>query len=260
MDRIDLYELCVTDAPRTARFLHALHGRRGGVLREDFAGSGALARAWAAAYGPAIAVDADAAPLRRCAGLPRLRAVVADVRACRRRADLIAATNFPIGYWHTRRDLLAYLRHARRCLRPGGLFVCDTYGGSDAFTPGTATRRLRGPRGERITYEFEQREANAATGRVLNALHFVVARAAPGAAGRAGPPRPRRYRDAFLYDWRLWSIPELRDAMDEAGFDSVEVHDRLGGAIDHTGALHTRPLGPDEPPDDPFVVYVAGRV
>jgi hypothetical protein len=30
-------------------------------------------------------------------------------------------------------------------------------------------------------------------------------------------------KDAFTYDWRLWTIPELRDAMLEAGFSDVAV-------------------------------------
>jgi hypothetical protein len=249
MDRHDLYELCVTDAARTARFLHAVHGRGPTSLREDYAGSGALARAWAADYGPAIAVDNDAEPLRRCLDVPRLAAVVADVRRCRRRADIIAATNFPLGYSHTRRDLLAYLRHARGCLNPRGVFVADMYGGSDAFTPCTTIRRFRGPKRERIEYTWEQRTASSLTGRVFNAIHFKV----------SGFGRATTLRDAFTYDWRLWGVPELVDAYREAGFRRIEVHDRLGGAIDHTGALHARPLTVDEPLDDPFVAYIVGR-
>jgi hypothetical protein len=65
-------------------------------------------------------------------------------------------------------------------------------------------------------------------------------------------------RDAFVYDWRLWSIPELRDAMAEAGFASTEVHDRLGDAIDGDGNLMVRPVRGEEL-DDTFVVYIVAR-
>jgi hypothetical protein len=67
-------------------------------------------------------------------------------------------------------------------------------------------------------------------------------------------------RDAFVYRWRLWSIAEMRDAMVEAGFASTEVHDRLGGAVDASGELYARPLGPTDELDDDFVVYVVARV
>ena len=30
-------------------------------------------------------------------------------------------------------------------------------------------------------------------------------------------------KDAFVYDWRLYSIPEVRDALLEAGFSDVSV-------------------------------------
>ncbi len=30
-------------------------------------------------------------------------------------------------------------------------------------------------------------------------------------------------RRAFTYDWRLWSLPELREVLAEAGFERIEV-------------------------------------
>ncbi|MBS0195937.1 MAG: class I SAM-dependent methyltransferase [Planctomycetes bacterium] len=251
LTRHELYELCVTNASAMARFVHAVHGQSPRVLREDFCGSAALARAWAGAYGPAIGVDRDGEPLRACATAARLRLVESDVMRAKDRADIIAATNFPLGYWYTRQGLIAYLKHARACLKRRGVFVADMYGGADAFVCSRTVQRLRGPNGEKVEYEWEQREANAATGRVRCAIHFRVT-----ARGR----KVAVLRDAFEYDWRLWGIPELKDAYLEAGFRSVEVHDRLGGAVDHTGALHVRPLDDDEALDENYVVYVVGRV
>lgn len=253
MDRYDLYELAVTDPPRLARFLDAVHGRAPRILREDFSGSAALARHWAglSPTHSAIAVDQDPEPLARAARTPRLTARRADVLRARDRADIIACTNFPLGYWHTRRDLVAYLKHARACLRPRGLFIADLYGGADAFEPGRTTTRLRGPGGERIEYTFEQRSADPITGRVVDALHFRVRE-----RGRA---RARVLRDAFLYDWRLWSIPELADAYVEAGFRAIEVYNTLGDAIDQDGRLHVRPFRPGEDLGPSWVVYVVGR-
>lgn len=250
MDRFDLYELCVTDAPRTARFLHAVHGGDPLILREDFSGSAALAREWAATRGPAIAVDSDPVPLKRCQDIDRLEPIVGDVRKCSKKADIIAGTNFPLGYCHTRKGLIAYLRHARRCLKSRGVLACDMYGGTDAFTTGTTVQRFKGPAGESIRYEWEQVEASAKTGRVKNAIHFDYK--------PRGQPRVLR-REAFVYDWRLWGVPELVDAFHDAGFKKVEVYDRLGGAIDHTGQLHVQPVPDDEPLDETFVVYVVGR-
>ena len=253
LDRFELYELAVTDAARLVPFLRSVHGGDPRTLREDFCGSGALARHWPGAVpaGIAIAVDADARPLKKLTGHPRLKTVHADVREAADRADIIAATNFPLGYWHSRAELLAYLRHARGCLKPSGIFIADIYGGVTAFTPGSQTQRLRGPSAQRIDYAWEQVAADPLSGRVHNAIHFRVT---PKGASRA-----KNFRNAFTYDWRLWSIPELRDAMLDAGFKSVEVYDRVGGALDQHGNLHVRPLADGEPLDDDYVVYVVGR-
>lgn len=251
LDRFALYELAVTDAPRLARFIAAVHGRRPRTLREDFSGSGALARAWpAASGGAALAVDLDAQPLRR-AKAPGVRTIRSDVVACTAKADVIAATNFPLGYFHTRPDLIAYLKHARRCLNARGILIADLYGGRDAFRRLKIRRKLRAPGGRRVEYTWEQREADSATNLVLDTLSFSVV-AKPGA-------RPRVFKDAFVYHWRLWSIPELRDAMTEAGFKAVELYSRMGDAVDSDGNLYVRPHDETDELDENYVVYMVGR-
>lgn len=252
LHRFTLYELAVTDAPRLARFILAAHGRSPRTLREDFSGSGALARAWPGLVpgGAALAVDLEAEPLRH-AKAPGVRTLRADVLDCPAKADVIAATNFPLGYFHTRPELLAYLKHARRCLNPKGILLADLYGGRDALTPLTIRRKLRGPRGERIEYTWEQREADPATNLVLDTLSFKVA-AKPGA-------KPRVLKDAFVYRWRLWSIPELRDALTDAGFRAVDLYSRMGDAVDGDGNLYVRPHDASDELDENYVVYVVGR-
>lgn len=257
VSKFDLYELCVTEPVRLARFLRALHGKSPRTLREDFCGSAALSRYWAQSdpRASALAVDIDPEPIALLKGLDRVDAIRSDVLKCRRSADVIACTNFPLGYWHTRAALVRYLTHARACLNPRGVLVADTYGGRDALIPGQIIQHLVGPDDERIEYTFEQRSADPITARVVDALSFRVT--------PAGKSRATVFRDAFVYDWRLWSIPELVDAMGEAGFKSVEVHDRLGGAIEgskgSSGTLRVRPITDGRELDDNYVVYVVAR-
>jgi hypothetical protein len=249
--RFDLYELCVQAPAATVRFLRAVHRADPRVLREDFCGGGAVCVAWARGVpgGRAIGVDRDAAPLRRLRGVPGVVPVRADVRAARHKADVITATNFPLGYWHERADLERYLRLTRGRLNAGGVFVADTYGGRHALSPGTLTDLHHLPDGTPVRYEWEQRSADPLTARVVNAIHFIVGEGA----------RARAIRDAFTYDWRLWTVPELREAYLEAGFLSVEVYDQQGGAIDHLGRLHVAPAHAEEL-NDPWVVMVVGRL
>ncbi len=244
-----LYEAAVTNAPRLAPFMRAVHGGRPTTLREDYSGTAALARAWLALSDRhrAVAVDADARVTRHIAPTTALKVFTTDVLRCRAKADIIAATNFPVGYSHTRDDLLRYLRHARGCLNAKGVFVCDIYGGEGCWTPGVQRVRVRNPGGEprAFTYEWEQVAADPRTGLVHNAIHFAW--------------RGRRINRAFTYHWRLWSIPELTDAMREAGFRAVDVYTRLADAVDHEGNVHVEPLAHGEAVDRTYVVYVVGR-
>ncbi|MCC6660677.1 MAG: class I SAM-dependent methyltransferase [Phycisphaerales bacterium] len=235
-----------------APFLAAVHGGRPTILREDFCGSGGVCRAWTR-LGPrhrAIAVDLDARPLRSLRRSARVTVRRADVLRARDKADVISATNFPIGYWHTRRDLIRYLRHARACLRPAGVFVCDTYGGATAFTLGSVTRDHRLPDGRRIRYTWEQRRADPLTGMVLDILHFRVDR---------GGDVLQDVPEAFTYHWRLWSVPELRDAMDEAGFARTDVYSELADAVDSDGATYVRPVTDPAELEPSFILCIAAR-
>ncbi len=253
LDRYDCYELCVQDGDRMARFLAAVHGGGPRILREDFSGSGAVCRAWSRIVrsGRAIAVDRDAEPLRRLARVRSVTTIRSDVLKCRRRADVISATNFSIGYLHTRRDLLRYLRQTRSLLNVRGVFVCDTYGGSTAFTRGTLVRDHFTPDGIRVRHTWEQREADPLTGMVTDVIHF---------RGDRDGEVLFDYPEAFVYSWRLWSIAELREAMADAGYQRTDVYHELGDAIDTDGNLYCTPVtDPAELPES-FVVCIAARM
>jgi hypothetical protein len=67
--------------------------------------------------------------------------------------------------------------------------------------------------------------------------------------------------DAFVYEWRLWSVPELRDAMDEAGFSKTQVYAKLADAWDDEGNAYVEPvMDAEDELDESFIVMVAGRV
>jgi hypothetical protein len=257
----DLYELCVQSPKHVVDLLRAIHGEEPLLLGEDFAGSGAVSRAWVAQSEQhrAWCVDRDAAALARCKGVGRMTTRVGDVHEEPAVVDTIWVGNFSIGYHHDRPSLLAYLKHVRTRLTRGGVFVCDTYGGETAYTRGEVHRYHQLPKtlspdgtgGWRVRYTWEQREADPLTGMVTNALHFRIE--------RAGVIETELI-DAFIYRWRLWSVPELRDAMVEAGFGSTAVFGQLPEAVDDQGRPYIQPIEGAEDVDDNFIVCVAGQV
>lgn len=199
------------------------------LLREDFCGTAALACAWVR-RGPerrAWGVDLHAPTLawarrRRLPSLgdaaARLTLVRGDARAVTRpRVDVITALNFSYWVFHTRSELRDYLSAARRALRPGGLLLLDAFGGSDAqeaMVEESHVPASRGPGGERIpsfTFLWEQASFNPVDHRLRCWIHF-----------RLGDGR--LMRRAFGYDWRMWTLPEIRELMTEAGFRRSRVY------------------------------------
>lgn len=232
------------------RFLDAAHGRRPRSLREDFAGPAGLAAEWAG-QSPAhtsLAVDIDPEPLAHAPAAPRLKKKVTSALRCRQRADVIALFNFAAGEIHDRRKLVAYFKVLRASLNKGGIAALDIYGGANAFTPGSLKTFARIPGSkQRVRYTWQQVAADPDSGMVENHLHFSIGR--------------KTWASAFIYNWRLWTVPELRDALRDAGFAKVETYDRLGDAVDQHGNLRIRPVSPAEgrPLEHDFVVYLIAR-
>jgi len=250
-DRHALYEVAVQgpdwDLDFIARAYRRRNGREALTLREDFCSTAALATAWAmrSARHRAWAVDLDPEPLAwaRLHRLPwvgeaatRVTLVRADVRKAQRPAvDAACALNFSWWVFHRRADLLAYLRAARAGLSPGGVLVLNAFGGTRGERPlreRTRKRAANGPDGEPVpafTYVWEQAKVDALARRLLAYIHFEFADA---------PPLKR----AFTYDWRMWTLPELREAALEAGFRGFEVWSEGWDARrrTHTGVLHRR--------------------
>ncbi|MCA9279770.1 MAG: hypothetical protein H6815_09310 [Phycisphaeraceae bacterium] len=258
MDKYDLYQLCVQLPETDIAVLCAIHAWFANrqsvashplVFSDEFAGPGALARQWVKAVtdSHAFAIDADPEPLERAYDIERVTPVCANVMDVHEKADIIAGLNFAICEWHARSDLLAYLKHARSRLLPHGFFACDLYVGSDSLMTGEIVQQFAGPDGEDIEYCWEQQHVDLLTNRVQNALHFVVTKS-DGAV--------TEFPSAFEYDWRLWSIVELRDAMHEAGFAQVEVFVRDEIALDDNGDVHVVPASFAEDLDESDQVLV----
>lgn len=253
MDKHDLYELCVQSPDLLAPLLMAIHGNRPIRLVEDFCGTGALARHWASLGGESYATDLDEETLKR-AEAPGVTTRHADVTTLRPAdhppADVLFVGNFSIGEIHDRSALVQYLTSAHARVAPGGVFVCDTYGGETSFLVGDTQREYRKD-GKRVLYRWEQREADPLTGLVTDAIHFRVI----GKGGQLEADFP----DAFVYRWRLWSVPELRDAMREAGFGATGVYNSLPDAVDDEGNAYVEEVTDPDRLGENFICCVAAR-
>jgi hypothetical protein len=161
-------------------------------------------------------VDLDPEPLawgrrRRLAphgaAAARVQQIRADVRRVRTPSpDVVTAFNFSYWVFRERATMLAYFCGVRRALRPGGAFFLDLMGGPDMQIETEEKRREKG-----FTYMWEQQPLDGISQRMRCHIHFRF-------------PDGTALRRAFSYDWRLWSVTELRDLLDQAGFQRSEVY------------------------------------
>ncbi|MBU0742485.1 class I SAM-dependent methyltransferase [bacterium] len=220
-DKHRLYEDAVQNPAAEVEFIDRVYrgefDRLPRDLREDFCGTLNLGCAWVRerADNTVLGVDLDGptldwgrahnvAPLGAAAA--RVTMVQDDVRnVSAPSADVIAATNFSWWGLHTREELLAYLRNCRRSLRAAGMLMLDIYGGPEAQVLQLEERECEG-----YTYVWDQDLFNPITHEYRCRIHFQF-------------PDGSELNDAFAYHWRLWTVPEVRDLLSDAGFRKVEV-------------------------------------
>lgn len=183
-------------------------------LREDFAGSAALAAAWVERGEDyrALAIERDSETVTwaqrqinerldgRAQDVVLVESDVMDLLGPR--VDVVCALNFSAMIYHDRDSLGRYLRHARRCLDGQGVVILDLFGGPGAKKIGTQSIRHDG-----FTYHWEQRAFDPAMQRIDCRIHFTLSDGA-------------ELRNAFVYDWRLWSPSEMLEIMAETGLEA----------------------------------------
>ena len=222
-DRHKLYEKSVQDAAAEVDFVDEafrdLRKRRPVSLREDFCGTANVCCEWVR-RGPsrtAVGVDLDPAVLAwahdhqlpglRPAQQRRLRLLEGNVLTTRGRpVDVLLAMNFSYWIFKRRDQLRDYFRTVLGNLKRDGVFILDCFGGYDAFRELKEKREYRGH-----TYVWDQASYNPVTGEILCHIHFQF---------RDGSKLP----EAFTYDWRLWTLPEIREVLAEAGFSRTVVY------------------------------------
>ncbi|MBK7641470.1 MAG: class I SAM-dependent methyltransferase [Planctomycetes bacterium] len=220
-DRYALYQEAVQSPEDDFAFLRRIYRRHNGRealhLREDFCGTAYLSSTWVkrSPQHTAEGFDLDPEPLawgkqHNLAPIgdaaKRVTLHKKDVREPGlRKPDLRLAQNFSYYVFQTRKELVEYFTAARKSLAKDGIFALDVYGGTEAVAEVEEPRSI----GRGVRFVWEQHRYWPGTGEYLCFIHF-------------------RFRDGsklercFRYDWRYWSIIEVREALHEAGFRHVD--------------------------------------
>lgn len=254
-DRHRLYERAVqcpeAELDLMERVFQDVRRRRPRSIREDFCGTALVCAHWVRRRRShrATGVDRDPEVLAYAArhhlrGLtPGARARVsllhADVMEVRTApVDVVLATNFSYWVFDRRATLRAYFRRAREALVPDGVLMLDAFGGYDTYR--VLRERTEHPD---FTYVWHQADYDPLSGRGLCHIHFQF-------------PDGSRLERAFSYAWRLWTLPEIREVLGEAGFSRVEVLLEGIDAETGRGSGEFTPAGRGQP-DAGWIAYLA---
>ncbi len=222
-DRHLLYEASVQDPETELEFVEetfrSLTGRPLRHLREDFCGTGNTACHWVrqAEANTAVGVDLDAEVLGwgrnhhlkalKDAQRDRIRLVEGNVLTVEiEPVDAVLAMNFSY-YLFTRRDLLrAYFERVRDGLVEDGVLFLDAFGGYDAHREIEERTEY-----DDFTYVWDQASFDPIHHHMTCLIHFEF-------------PDGSSLKNAFEYHWRLWTLPEIREILLEAGFAKATVY------------------------------------
>ena len=227
-DKFDCYQRSVQTPDHEVEFFDRVYrdcfGESPLHLREDFAGTFAVCCRWAKSDPRRTALAVDLCEETLAWGREnnltklnedqrsRVRVLVQDVRKRNRPpADVLAAQNFSFWILKTRREVVEYFRIARSNLKSHGVMVMDMMGGYECQEDGTVDRRKIGKGKRKFRYEWEQARFDPITHDATFRIHFEF---------KDGS----RIETAFEYEWRFWSMPEVREMLIEAGFDATHVY------------------------------------
>jgi len=222
-DLHELYEASVQNVENEVEFMQAtfkqLSGRTAYLFREDFCGTASSACQWVR-QGPeyqAIGVDIDASVLEwgrinRVGKLAtedqaRVRLMQSDVQTVETpKVDLMAAFNFSYWIFEERAQMLNYMRRCYDTLKDDGVLFMDMFGGPESFEETKEKTKHDG-----FTYIWHQARFHPVTNHMQCYIHFKF-------------PDGSKIKKAFSYAWRMYTAPELRDLLLEAGFSKATVY------------------------------------
>ncbi len=222
-DRHVLYEESVQDPETELEFVadtfQSLTSRPLKRIREDFCGTGNTACHWVAMKRSHEAVGVDLDPEVLTWGRENhLQSLTKDARrrVCLIESnvlevqvepvDAILAMNFSY-YLFTRRDLLrAYFERALAGLCEDGVLFLDAFGGYDAHREIEERTEY-----DDFTYVWDQASFDPIQHHMTCRIHFEF-------------PDGSKIQNAFEYYWRLWTLPEIREVLLEAGFAKATVY------------------------------------
>lgn len=221
-DKYDLYYRAVQSPEEDVVFLtnvfKELKKKKPKTLREDFCGTFALCCEWSKlnSTNHAYGVDIDPEPMdygrrnyfSKLSSSQQKRVHVQEQNVLKSglpKSDIAVAMNFSYFVFKKRQTMKKYFQNVYKSLKPGGVFFLDAFGGIQCQDAIEDLHRLKG-----FSYYWDQTGFDPISNEALFHIHFKVG--------------GKKIENVFTYDWRMWTIPELREILAEVGFKKSHVY------------------------------------
>lgn len=221
-DKFDCYQQSVQEPEHEIDFFNQAYrdayNRKPRVLREDFCGTFSVCCEWVksdeerSAWGVDLCAetlqwgkDNNLSKLKQQAA-KRVQVLEQDVREPNTPpADILAAQNFSFWIFKTRQEVIDYFKTAYANMADKGVMVMDMMGGKDCYDTEVVDKRtiVKGKKG--FKYQWDQAYFNPVNSDCTFYIHFKFGDGS-------------KLKKAFEYNWRFWTIPEVREMLAEAGF------------------------------------------
>ena len=228
-----------------------LSGRRARVLREDFCGTAKSSCEWVKRRknNRAISIDIDSKVLEwgRSNNVSKLsptqakhiRLLNEDVmKADVGQTDAVLAMNFSYWTFKDRYTMIRYFRRVHEGLVDDGIFFLDAYGGYESFQVMKEITEY-----DEFSYIWDQAAYNPINGHCTCKIHFKF---------KDGS----KIKNAFTYDWRLWTLPELTEMLTESGFKPVVYWEGTDEDGEGNGEYYPATSGE---PDAGWIAYIVAE-
>ena len=119
---------------------------------------------------------------------------------------MVNSLNFSYFIFKERKVLKKYFQNVYDSLNEDGMYVLDIFGGSECQEANEQETEH-----DDFSYSWDQDSFDPVTHHGQFYIHFQ----------RNGEAKREK---VFSYDWRMWTIPELRDLLEEVGFKTTSVY------------------------------------
>jgi len=213
----------IGDVERVSKIYQEIFNKEAISFREDFSGTFALSCCWVQSglNRSAIAIDIDHETIEygknnylknmEKSEQKRLEIIEGNAITETEPVDVIAAFNFSYCLLHKRSELLKYFKNCHASLEKEGMIIMDIFGGSDSEILEVQERDIDNDIIAPFVFEFERKSFNPIDRLAHYGIHFKYSDGT-------------EIKDAFTYHFRMWSLTELSDLLEEAGFSKILVY------------------------------------